>query len=132
MIDKKAVVEEAMKYWQPRLQLQNWEFGYEFVDKTETGSVYGDLLVVWDMEKAVIEICNKCPTANNGLEVLIVHEMLHIYTHSSNILMLDILTKFCNKKTKEIIYGELSLKENIAVDKIARILVNLRRENDEI
>jgi len=124
--EKRKVVEEAIKYWQPRLRLRDWEFGYDFVDETETGSKYGDLLVVWDKESAIIEICNKCP--DSRLESLIVHELLHIHTHRSNITMLKILNTLCSKKITEIIYDDLQIKENIMVDKLARIFIDMRKE----
>ena len=126
--EKEKVVEEAMRYWQPRLRLRDWELGYDFVDETETGSKYGDLLVVWDKESAIIEICKKCP--DSRLEALVVHEMLHIHTHRSNVMMLSVLNTLCKRKMTEIIYDELQLKENVLVDKLARILVDMRKEKE--
>ena len=126
--EKEKIVIDAMLYWQEKLQLQNWKIGYEFVEETNTKSVYGDIVIVWDVEQAIIEICNKCP--DDILESLIVHEMLHIYTHTNNIFISEILTQLCKPKIKAIMMSELLLKENIMVDKIARILVNLRKEKE--
>ncbi len=126
--EKEKVVADAMIFWQSKLQLYNWQIGYEFVDKTNTGSEYGNITIVWDQERAVIEVCNKCP--DDCLESLIVHEMLHIYTHTNNIFISEIITQLCAPKIKTILMSELLLKENIMVDKIARILVNLRKEKE--
>ncbi len=127
--EREKVVADAMIYWQPRLQLQNWKIGYEFVAETTTGSHYGDITIVWDIEQSIIEVCNKCP--DDILESLIVHEMLHIYTHTNNLFISEIITQLCKPKIKAIMMSELLLKENIMVDKIARILVNLRKEKND-
>ena len=126
---KENFIEDRISFWQKKLKLQNWKIDFKIVDKLKVPSDYGNILISWDAEEATIEIYGKC--SEKVLENTIVHELVHLYTHRTLIFMEDILSKLCEPKIKTILKNELDLKENIAVERIARIFLELAKEKNE-
>ena len=119
-------IEEQLSFWQYKLRLDDWDLLYKIVPITQTGSEFGCMSFTWNRRRATIEISEKCP--EDMLEIVVVHELLHLYTHTMLVSVNEAFTELCSKKVKNILFSDLQIKENELLDKIARIMINLRKE----
>ena len=130
MSEKEKYIRDRISYWRYILGLENWNIKYRIVDKLQIESSCANIIIEWEKEEAVIEICEKYD--DSEIELAILHEIIHLYIHYPMLFVTDILSKFCeNAKTRQVLQNELDSKEEIIVGRLAKAFLKLQNIKGE-
>jgi len=121
--EKENYIRDKISFWQQILKLENWEIDFKIIDKLKIESPYANIEILWDAQKAIVEISERCP--DEELDISIIHELAHIVTHPIAMFAEDIISELCEQKTQRILKNEINLKEENAVGKLSKAFLEL-------